>query len=99
MVGFFTNLEERHHSFLPAQAPISIEVYPPSIQYFSFKTSQGIKNTKFASRASSPNHHLSRRGMESLSNTGIKAQGKKIMLFGEMERFQSRPRKIHMGTN
>ncbi|MBW0578141.1 hypothetical protein O181_117856 [Austropuccinia psidii MF-1] len=70
-----------------------------SIQYFSFRTSQGIKNTKFALRASCPNHHLRRRGMGSLSNTGIKAQGKKIMLFGEIERFQSRPRKIPLGTN
>ncbi|MBW0530164.1 hypothetical protein O181_069879 [Austropuccinia psidii MF-1] len=34
-----------------------------------------------------------------VSHTEPKAQEGKIMVFGGMERFQSRPRKIHLGTN
>ncbi|MBW0514179.1 hypothetical protein O181_053894 [Austropuccinia psidii MF-1] len=51
------------------------------------------------SRASSSNYNLIRREMGSFSNTGLKDQEREIMVFGGMERFQSRPRKIHLGTN
>ncbi|MBW0563148.1 hypothetical protein O181_102863 [Austropuccinia psidii MF-1] len=57
MVGSFSNLEERQYSCLPPQAPISMEVHPPSLQYFTPGTSQDINNPKSASRASSSNHH------------------------------------------
>ncbi|MBW0564097.1 hypothetical protein O181_103812 [Austropuccinia psidii MF-1] len=70
------------------QASISMEIHPPSLPYFTFGTSQDINNPKSASRASSSNHHLRRRGMGSLLNTGFKAQEKKVMVSGGMERFQ-----------
>ncbi|MBW0548080.1 hypothetical protein O181_087795 [Austropuccinia psidii MF-1] len=99
MAGSLSNLEESQHSCLPPQAPISMEVQPPSLPYFTLRTSQDIKNPKSASRASSSNHHSRRRGIGSLSNTGLKAQERNIMVSGGMESFQSRPRKIHFGTN
>ncbi|MBW0523882.1 hypothetical protein O181_063597 [Austropuccinia psidii MF-1] len=74
MVGSLSNLEENHHSCLPAQAPISMEIHPPSFAYFTLETSQEIYNPKLELRASSSNHHSRRRGMKSLSNTGLKAQ-------------------------
>ncbi|MBW0467507.1 hypothetical protein O181_007222 [Austropuccinia psidii MF-1] len=98
MFGSFSNLEESQHSCLPYQAPISMEVHPPSLPYFTLGTSQDINNPELASRASSSNDHQRRRGMVSLSNNGLKAQERKIMVFGGMERVQSRPRKIHLGT-
>ncbi|MBW0558519.1 hypothetical protein O181_098234 [Austropuccinia psidii MF-1] len=44
MVGSFSNLEEIQHSCLPPQALISMEVHPPSIPYFTLRTSQDISN-------------------------------------------------------
>ncbi|MBW0547372.1 hypothetical protein O181_087087 [Austropuccinia psidii MF-1] len=55
----------------------SMEIYPSSIPYFPPCTSQDINNPKLASRASSSNHHWRRRGMGSLSNTGLKVQEQK----------------------
>ncbi|MBW0499992.1 hypothetical protein O181_039707 [Austropuccinia psidii MF-1] len=98
MVGPFSNLEESKHSFLPSQAYISMEVHTPSLPYFSLGTSQDINIPKPESRASSSNHHLRIIGMRSLSNMGLKAQERKIMVFGGMERFQPRCRKIHLQT-
>ncbi|MBW0509637.1 hypothetical protein O181_049352 [Austropuccinia psidii MF-1] len=99
MVGSFSNLEDSQNSCLPSEALTSTEVHPLSLAYFTLRTSQDINNPKQASRASSPNYHCRRRGMGSLSNTGLKAQERKITVFGGMERFQPRPREIHLGTN
>ncbi|MBW0483884.1 hypothetical protein O181_023599 [Austropuccinia psidii MF-1] len=99
MVGSFSNLEEisthAYHLKLPSQWKSIQLVFHISL----FGTSQDIKNPKLASRASSSNHHKRRRGMGSLSKTGVKAQEKKVMVSGGMERFQSRLRKIHMRTS
>ncbi|MBW0591002.1 hypothetical protein O181_130717 [Austropuccinia psidii MF-1] len=35
MFGSFSNLEEGQYSCLPPQAPISMEVHPPSLPYFT----------------------------------------------------------------
>ncbi|MBW0579677.1 hypothetical protein O181_119392 [Austropuccinia psidii MF-1] len=45
-LGPFSNLEESQYSCLPPQAPISMEVHPPSFPYFPFGTSQDINNPK-----------------------------------------------------
>ncbi|MBW0463099.1 hypothetical protein O181_002814 [Austropuccinia psidii MF-1] len=63
MVGSFSNLGESQHSFLPPQAPISMEVHPPTLPYFTLRTSQDINNPKSESRASSFNKHSRRRGI------------------------------------
>ncbi|MBW0590284.1 hypothetical protein O181_129999 [Austropuccinia psidii MF-1] len=81
-----------------SHAFISMEIHPPSLPYLPSGTSQDISNPKSASRASSSNYHGIRRGMGSLSSTVFKAQEEKAMVSGGMERFQSRPRKIHLGT-
>ncbi|MBW0469523.1 hypothetical protein O181_009238 [Austropuccinia psidii MF-1] len=78
---------------------ISMEVHPSSLPYFTLRTSQDLKNHKLESRASSPNHNLRRRGMGSFSKSGLKAQERKPMVSGGMERFQSIPKKIHLGTS
>ncbi|MBW0465412.1 hypothetical protein O181_005127 [Austropuccinia psidii MF-1] len=73
MVGTFSNLKESHNFFPPSQDPISMEVHPPSVAYFSLRTSKDIKDPKLVSRASSSHYHQRRRGIGSLSNTGLKA--------------------------
>ncbi|MBW0586554.1 hypothetical protein O181_126269 [Austropuccinia psidii MF-1] len=96
MVGSFSNLEESQHSCLASEAPISMEVHPPSLAYFTLRDSQDIKNPKSALRASSSNYHSRRRRMGCLSNTGLKAQERKFMVFSGMDRFQPRPRDMHL---
>ncbi|MBW0549286.1 hypothetical protein O181_089001 [Austropuccinia psidii MF-1] len=99
MVGSFSNLEESQHSFLPSEAPISMGVHPPILAYFTLRASQDINNAKSALRASSSNYHSRRRGMGSLSNTGLKAQERKLMVYSGMDRFQPRPRDMHLGVS
>ncbi|MBW0488674.1 hypothetical protein O181_028389 [Austropuccinia psidii MF-1] len=54
MVGSFSNLEKSKPSCLPPQAPISTEIHPPSLPYFTLRTIQDINNTKLESSASPP---------------------------------------------
>ncbi|MBW0469448.1 hypothetical protein O181_009163 [Austropuccinia psidii MF-1] len=88
MVLSFSNLEESKYSCLLAQAPISMEVHPPSLPHFPPGTSQDIKYPKQASRDSSSNYHSRRREMGSLSSTVCQAKESKTMISCGMEGFQ-----------
>ncbi|MBW0544312.1 hypothetical protein O181_084027 [Austropuccinia psidii MF-1] len=83
-----SNLEESQYSCLPPQASILVEIHPRRLPYFTLGTSKDINNPKSASRASSSNHHSRSRGVGSLSINGFKAQEKKAMVSGGIERFQ-----------
>ncbi|MBW0532109.1 hypothetical protein O181_071824 [Austropuccinia psidii MF-1] len=67
-----------------------MEVHPPSFQSFTLGTRQDINNPKLESRDFSSNKH-SISGMGSLSNSRLKAQERKIMVFVEWKGFSQDP--------
>ncbi|MBW0510548.1 hypothetical protein O181_050263 [Austropuccinia psidii MF-1] len=90
MVGSLSNREETQHSFLPSQWK-SIHLV------FHISLLEPVKTSKIPNWNQEP--PPPREGMGSLSNSGFKDKERKIIVLVVMERFQSRPRKIHLKSS
>ncbi|MBW0465540.1 hypothetical protein O181_005255 [Austropuccinia psidii MF-1] len=95
MVGSFSNIEESQYSFLPSQCKY---IHP----VFHISLLEPVKTSKIPNRHQEPPPPIiiEEEGEWEVSQILYSQdQESKIMTIGGMERFQSIPRIIHLGTN